>query len=315
MIILREDSAEPTLSVSESFRAFGLALKNMLAAVSRGMKLPEISRTILAFLRRVPVIRGMIKNQKSEEDSVRESLDTIATGDVVTGIFNLLNKIVEKIWALIPVSSGIKENTILPMFNYNDRRSYLQALYKIMIDNDIEPKYARALIVVVVCKIPIYQIMYAFKPFWSKAKTNETTDDKIHPFTAGNPNTNKETGLNEVDTILQKKVQKFIQISKTSLNEIETRRKLSWEIIKESIMAVVGPILAHNFYFLRLSFGFSENNVIAAFIDGSIRMLILAYYYYFLVTALILASLAIKNEDDFNPAVQGEKEEKTDDIL
>lgn len=279
------------------------------------MKLPEIGRTILVAIKKIPLLGKLIPDQRNEEKRVQETLDTITTGDVVAGIASLLQRMISTAWNWIPLSTTYKNEKILPIFNYNDRMSYLQSLYKIMIDNEVEPKYAKAFMVVICAKMPIYQMMHVWKPFWSKAKINPTTDDKIHPWTAGDPYTNPDTGLNEMETLLQKKVQHFIQINKIEIGDLERKRKLAWEILKESIMAIITPMLVQCFDFFKLAFGVSDDSFLHTYVDAPIKALLVLYYYYFLITSLILMSLAVENEESFHPSSEKNNNDNDDDIL
>ena len=306
--ILQEDVSESLSSVWSAFKTLLSTLKDLLFSIGKGMKLPEIGRTILIALRRIPLIGKLIPNQKTEEQEVKDTVDTITTGDVVTGTVNLLQKMVSTIWKYLPFTTNFKEDVILPIFDYNDRRSYLQSLYKIMVDNEVEPKYAKAFLVIVAAKIPIYQMLYVWKPLWAKGSTNLTVDDKIHPWTAGDPKTNPETGLNEMELRLQQKVQKFIQIKKMEIGELECKRKMAWSIIKESLAAVVTPILLQAFDFFKLAFGVSDSNFLHRYVDGPIKALLILYYYYFLITSFILVSLAIDNEEAFHPSEEKKKD-------
>lgn len=299
--VLHEDVNESLSMVWTAFKALIVAVKGLIVSVGKGMKLPEIGRTILAMIKKIPFIGKLIPDKKGEEQRVQETVDTIMTGDVVAGTVNLLQRMVSTIWTYIPLSTKFKNEKILPIFNYNDRMSYIQSLYKIMVDNDIEVKYAKAFLVIICSKIPIYQMMYVWKPFWSKAKTNPTTDDKIHPWTAGDPYTNPETGLNEMELLLQKKVQHFIQIGRMEIGDLERKRKLSWEIIKESVMAILSPMLIQSFNFFKLAFGMSDDAFLTTYVGEPIRALLVLYYYYFLITSLILMSLAVDNEESFHP--------------
>ena len=275
-------------------------IKDITLGVCKTLKLDEIGNAILSLLRSLPIIGRIIPQNKDPTNQVKEITGTILIGDCISIITSLMNNCISFISSILPTSL---QKFILKIFDYNDRQSFLQALYKIMLDANIPVKYANAYLVLVAMKIPMYNILYVFKPIWYKGKVNLTDDDKLHPFTAGLPNTNPETGLNETEQRLQKKIQKFIQIKKLAEleerdNNLDLNRKLCIAIIKEAVFSII-PILTLNcwmfFKTLGLSFWGSDS------FDYFLNLCIQLYFYHFLITGLILTALAVKNEQTFNP--------------
>lgn len=265
-------------------------------------KIPEIVTTILHFTRSIPFIGSLIPNKQKEETKVKEMLSSITTGDMVTSVTMVPKFIVGRIWQYLPLSTTFKTNIVDNLFGYNDRYGFIQALYKIMIDSEIEPKYARAYIIILSMKVPIYNILYVFKAFWSKKlkKSNPTIEDKIHPWTSGDPIVHPEKGMNETEMILERKVQKFIQAYKVTEGEVARKYKLTRMIIYEAFFAVVTPLLLPMFNFFKISFGVSDTNPLHTEVDQWIKTLLMIYYYYFLIGALLIATLAIDHEDAEN---------------
>ena len=160
-----------------------------------------------------------------------------------------------------------------------------------MLDANIPVKYANAYLVLVAMKIPMYNILYVFKPIWYKGKVNLTDDDKLHPFTAGLPNTNPETGLNETEQRLQKKIQKFIQIKKLAEleerdNNLDLNRKLCIAIIKEAVFSII-PILTLNCWMFFKTLGLSF--CAAMWITSKPDLFLISYFTPISITLVIIS--------------------------
>lgn len=269
------------------------------------MRIPEIVNTILNTLRSIPIINKLIPDNRTEEEKIKGIIDSIITGDVITGIFNLFEKIIYVIYKCIPATESFKQDYIISIFNYNSRETFMRQWYAQLLNNDIPKKYASAYIIILSIKIPIWNMLLVFKSFWNtgqikKSDETKSIDDKIHPFTAGDPiNVN---GNNETEMKIQEKCQKFIQISKTSINEINRRKRLTWQIIKDSITGIIPVFFVPFISLFKFGFGVSDDNFLHQYIDPVITTLIMVYYYYFLVTALVLSTLAIEKEESFNPS-------------
>lgn len=305
-------------SLWESLKYILSKIKDIAIRLAKTLKLAEIGEAILSMIRSIPIIGRLIPNQRDKEKETKSIIGTISLGNGVTKCMNILQYITSSTWNLFPLPSSFKENFIKPIFDYNDRQSFLQALYKMMLDANIEAKYANAYLMVLALKIPLYNMLYVFKPFWSNSKVNKTNDDKLHPFTSGDPNTNPETGLNETEERLQKKVQKFIQIKKLAEmnendNNLELNSKLTRAIIIESLVGIIVPIILPSLKFFSICFG--KEGGLYDFGSSLITCLLCLYYYYFLVTSIILSSLAIENEESFHPSKKEESNKVSNNKL
>lgn len=288
---------------SNTYNAFKHMIKNTITLIKKAIsivKIPELVMTILSFTRSIPLIGRLIPNPSSQESRIKEMLSVTEIGDIVTVLANINQFIFSSIWALIPLSNKFKTNIILPIFNYNDRLSFMRSLYRMMVDSSIPPKYAKAYIIIMTLRIPIYNILYVFKSFWTDtSKSKPTLDDKTHPFTSGNPVYNKDTGMNETETKIHKRVQKFIQAYKVSSGEVESNYRLTRIIIKDALLGIVIPFLLPMFNFFRISFGTIEGeSPLLDLIDSMIKVVLMIYYYYFLITAMVLSSLALDKEEE-----------------
>lgn len=313
-ILLEANLNTERRSLWQCFKDLFSSSKKLVVDVIKGMKLDQIGLAIMDMLRSVPLIGRIIPNQKDREKQAKAIVGTITIGDGVTKCMNILQWLTKVVWDIIPLPTSTKNNFLLPIFNYNDQKSFIQTLYKMMLDAEIEPRHANAYLVVLSMKIPIYNLLFRFKSLWSFSKTNKTEDDKLHPWTAGDPNTNPETGLNETDQRLQKKVQKFIQIKKLAVandtdNSLELNSKLNKAIIKEAVIGMVTPFILPFLNFFKICFGVSDDNLLHTYVDPCIKYLIIFYYVYFLITAFVLTSLAIENEEAFHPSTNKSKEE------
>lgn len=262
-------------------------------------KIPELVTTILSFTRSIPLIGRLIPNASTQEERIKEMVSVTDIGDIVTTLANINQYIFKSIWELIPLSNKFKTNILIPIFNYNDRMSFMRSLYRMMVDSSVPPKYAKAYIIVMTLRIPIYNILYVFKSLWTDtSKSKPTMDDKTHSFTSGNPVYDKETGMNETETKIHKKVQRFIQSYKVSNGEVEANYRLTKIIITDSLMGIIVPFLLPMFNFFRIAFGTVEgSSPLLDLIDSMIRVVLMIYYYYFLVTAMVLSSLAVSKEE------------------
>lgn len=299
----------------ESFKALITKTKTIIKTTAKSLKLDQIGLAILDMIKAIPLLGRLIPNQKDKEKEAKSIVGTISIGNGVTKCVNALQYITVFIWNYFPLPTKTKNDFIKPIFNYNDRESFMQSLYKMMLDADIPARQANAYLMILSLKIPIYNLLYVFKPIWSNAQVNKTEDDKLHPFTSGDPNTNPETGLNECEQILQKKVQKFIQIKKLAdMNEegnsLRLNSKLNRAIIFESLLGVIVPFVLPFVKFFYVCFG-KEGGI---FDYGStlLTWLLCFYYFYFLFTAITLTSLAINNEESFHPS---KKENKNNNKL
>lgn len=298
---------EEKRSLWESFKGIFSSTKELAVKTIKGMKLDQIGLAILNMLRSVPLLGRLIPNQKDREKQVKAIVGTISIGNGVTKCMTLLQWMTKTVWTIMPLPTSTKNNFLLPIFDYNDRKSFMQTLYKLMLDAEIEPRHANAYLIVLTLKIPIYNMLFVFKSLWSRSKVNKTKDDELHPWTSGDPNTNPETGLNETEQRLQKKVQKFIQIKKLAIanetdNSLDLNSKLNKEIIKEAIIGLIVPLFLPFLNFFKICFGVSDDNPFHQYVDPAIKWLIIGYYCYFLVTAMVLTSLAIENEEAFHPS-------------
>ena len=262
------------------------------------VKIPQLVDTILSFVRSIPIVNVLVPNPSNEEARVKEMVSVTEIGDIVTTLANITQFLFTTIWKLLPASNAFKKNIIMPIFNYNDRLTFMRSLYKMIVDSSVPPKYAKAYIIIMTLRIPIYNILFVFKSFWSKEKSDPTMDDKTHPWTSGNPVYDKETGMNETERRIHKKIQLFIQIHKTATTDVESSYRLTKTIIKDSIMGIVVPFLLPMFNFFRISFGIgNEEGSMFYMLDGMIKTVLIIYYYYFLITAMILSSLAVDKEE------------------
>lgn len=305
----------------ELFKTLFNGIKAVTIKIYTGAKIPEIVNCIKNFILNLPIINKLIPNKQTEDERVKATLDDITTGDIVSGISNTISTIFGIIWKCIPATTNFKKEIILPIFNYNDRLTYLRTLYKIMVDNDVPPKYARAYLTIQGLMIPMYNILFVFKPIWYRKNGNKgifskpepkddkrTMDDLAHPWTSGNPNTNSETGLNEMEERVQRNVQKFIQIVKREdLTELEIKHKLAWQIIKDAIPGIVVPFLVPLFRPWKMIFGEGDYYpYFGQYFDGFWRIVLMWYYYYFLVTSQILVSLSVEEEETYHPTTEKE---------
>ena len=298
------------------FKQFFSGLKTLALKSMRTLRLDEIGQSVLMFLRSLPLIYKILPNGTvSEENKIKAIIGDISIGNGVAIVMNLLQYITSTLWDWLP--GGPVKNWLIEIFGYNDKQSYYQALYKIMLDADIPVSYANAFLMIQIVRMPLYIIWYNFKPFWWKGKDNPTEEDKLHPFTAGNPVTDSETGLNEAEQKILKKIQKFIQIKKIAEytdedNDLVTQQKLAKAIRNEAIFAFVPLCLlfmARIFRFFQNGFGITKEThpilgTITEPIDTFLEFLMMAYVIYFLVSGIILSSLGIANEETFNPSIR-----------
>ena len=104
--------------------------------------------------------------------------------------------------------------------------------------------------------------------------------------------------MNETETKIHKRVQKFIQAYKVSSGEVESNYRLTRIIIKDALLGIVIPFLLPMFNFFRISFGTIEGeSPLLDMIDSMIKVVLMIYYYYFLITAMVLSSLALDKEE------------------
>lgn len=321
--LLNETIANDVIEVNENentsilssftFKDIFNSLKQMLYKIKdigisfiKGLKLDQIGLAILSILRSIPLLNRIIPNQTDKEKQVKEIIGTISIGNGVTKVMNIMQYCIAGIWNLFPIPTNWKEG-IKGIFDYNDAQSFLQTLYKLMLDANIEPRHANAFLMVIAMKIPIYNLLYKFKPFGFSGNSNPTTDDQLHPWTSGDPIVDPETGLNETEKKLQSKVQKFIQIKKQAEieetdNSLDLNTRLNRAIIKEAIIGFIAPFTIHFLQFFKICFGVSDDSLAHKLFDYPIYILIWVFFIYFLVTGLILAALAIDNEESFNPS-------------
>lgn len=309
------------------FKRFISGLKDLAFKAISGIKLDELGQAILGFLRNLPIIGNFIPNSQDQVDKTKEILGDISIGNGVTKLMNLSQYLITTLWNILPLTTEMKK-WILSIFDYNDKSTYFQSLYKIMLDANIPVKYANAFLIIMAMRMPVYTMLYNFKPLWDWKKYNPTEEDKLHPFTAGNPNTDSETGLNEAEQKIQRKVQKFIQIKKLAEleerdNNLDLNKKFSNMIVKEAIISFIPICTLHLFQFFKYGLGISrETNPILGIvtepIDWLLIILITFYYIYFVVTSLLLTSLAIENEETFHPSQQNNidsNDEMIDSVL
>lgn len=310
-IILNEGISDIANDMFEALKKLLVGLKNIVGLIIRKAKIPEICDVLVNILRNIPLINKLIPNKDDDETYLRRTLSNITVGDGIAIATDTITNVTNFIWDHLPVSTNFKNDIILPVFNYNERKTFMQTLYKLMIDAEIPTKYANAYLVVLTMKIPLYNLLYVFKTFWSKdlKKSNPTIEDKAHPWTSGDPVYN-EDGLQETEQELLKKVQKFIEIKKRAVSDLDESRKLTWQIIKDSLLAILIPIVLPTVNGCRFLLGTSPDNPIISSIDSFMRLIVMLYYYYFLITSLILTSLAVKNEESINPSIDKEANKK-----
>ena len=121
-----------------------------------------------------------------------------------------------------------------------------------------------------------------------------------HPFVSGDPNRDPDTGFSEADKILSTKFQKFIQIKMTATGDLDLKRKLSRQIIKEIFSAILITWVIFGFSIFK-QIGL-DNNIIGDTLDTVLKWLFLPIYCYILFSSIILTSLAISNEETFRPS-------------
>lgn len=302
-IILNEDITDIFDSCIEIFKNILSLVRKCASFLFKKLKIGELADILYKGIKSLPLIGDLLPDRDSKEEKIRRELSTISIGNGVAVATSLITDITNSIWEYIPVTSDFKNNVLLPMFNYNQRKTFLQSLYKMMLDAEINPKYANAYIIILAMKIPLYNMLLVFKPFGSKdiKRSKPTIDDESHPFTSGDP-IYTDQGLNETEVKLQNLVKKFIQIQKTSLSELDAARKLTWQLIKDAIVAIIIPLLLPMFNAVKFAFGLKDDNKFHVYFDPLLKFIICLYYYYFLITSIILASLAVSNEEEINPS-------------
>lgn len=321
--ILDDDSISSTKwsisTIVESLKHMFSKFKTIALSFIRGKGLDQIGLAILGMIRSIPLLGKLIPIQKDKEKEVKEILGTISIGNGVTKCMNILQNLTSVLWNYFPLPTNFKEDKIKAFFNYNDRQSFLQSLYKMMLDADISSKHANAFLITLALKIPIYNLLFVFKSLWADTRrVRKTTDDELHPWTSGDPVTNPETGLNECEQRLMRKVQQFIQIKKMAeMNEndntLELNSKLNRAIIKEAIVGIIVPFFLPYLNICKITMKVKDDSLAYLLIDTPLRWTIYVFYYYFLATSIILTSLAIDNEETFHPSQDKENEDSTKD--
>ena len=285
-------------SVWASFTNIFKQLKELSVSAIKTLKLDEIGASILSLLKDIPILGRFVPDLRGNENQAKEIVGSIGIGDGISKAMNSLQFIVNKVFINIP---GYQ--SILSMFDINSRRSWLQKWYQAMLNAEIEPKYANAYLMILSIKIPFYTVMYNWKSLWSKGikpdESGKRTDDKLH-FTQGDPNRDADTGFDETDKILSIKFQKFIQIKLTSTGDLDTKRRLSRQIIKETFTTVLTTWIIFGFSIFK-QIGL-DGNIIGDTLDTILRWMFLPIYCYLLFSAVVLTSLAIENEETFRPS-------------
>lgn len=274
-------------------------LKSLALSAIKTLKLDEIGTALLSLLHDIPIIGKFIPNLQGNENQAKEIVGSIGLGDGIVKAMNMLQFIVNKIFTSIP---GYQK--IIPMFDLNMYKSWMQNQYRAMLNAEIEPKYANAYLMIITLKFPFYVVMYNWKSLWSKGfkhdNNNKSMDDMYHPFVSGDPNRDPDTGFSEADKILSTKFQKFIQIKMTAIGDLDLKRKLSRQIIKEIFSAILITWVIFGFSIFK-QIGL-DDNIIGDTLDTVLKWLFLPIYCYILFSSIILTSLAISNEETFRPS-------------
>lgn len=307
-IVLQEDLQDVLDSCLEILKMIFNMVKKAVVLIVKKLNLSEIADVIYKGIKSLPLIGRLMPDKEAKEEKLRRELSTITVGDGVSKATMVLTDVITSLWNMLPMTSNFKNQVLLPLFDYNERKTFLQTLYKLMLDAEINPKYANAYLVIIAMQIPLYNILLVFKPLWSKdiKRSKPTDDDKNHPWTAGDP-VYSEQGLNETEQKLQTNVRKFIQIQKTSLSELDAARKLTWQIVKDAIISITIPLLLPMFNAFKFALGLNDDDSLHVYFDPLIKLIICLYYYYFLITSLIVTSLAISNEEEINPSKSKEE--------
>ena len=273
-------------------------IKDISILAIKTLKLDEVGASMLSLLREIPIIGRLIPNIQSTEIQAKEIIGSIGIGDAISKCMNMLQYVINKIFTNLPGS-----NSILSLFDLNKRRSWLQKWYQAMLNAEIEPKYANAYLMILSIKIPFYTVLYNWKSLRSKGlksdESGKSEDDKLHPFVSGDPNRDPDTGFDETEKILSIKFQKFMQIKLTGTSDLDVKRRLSRQIIKETFTSFLMTWVVSGFAIFRY---LGMDGPFGQAGDSVLRWLLLPIYFYLLFTALILTSLAIENEETFRPS-------------
>ena len=295
-------------------------VKSTLMLILKGTRLDKVGNHLLNIVKDLTIMRKVLPNKDRDERQLSALLSRQIIGDTVTDISRLINSCSGILWKGITLGGKGYFGESLSNFwkgviSSNDHITFIQELYAMAVNSGVPPRYAKAYLIILAFRRPLYVFWYDWKTFdipylFSKTDRHkdgdqvegQTDDDKAHAFTSGVAERDSE-GLTKSDRILQEKMRKIIFIAQNeSYTDIQKQSKISWRIAWESIISIIGVIFISGFRFFRLAFGlqYGDNTTLDT-IDTFLKNFILIYYSYFLITALMINNIAFKQEELVNP--------------
>jgi hypothetical protein len=294
-------------------------LTRFINAISAGAysSLKVIGNAAKSVALSTPILKSLpiFQTKGTDEEELKRIANTITTGNALASAANIFNMVVTKILHLLKGFRNIPGLTDLvdwlaeiihENINFNNQQDLFRYLYRIMKNANMPEKFIRTHLTLLALMVPFYTLINAFKtaPHSYKEFGGELDLEReahintyTHPF-QGQQSVSVRTGLNQVETILVKNVNKVVQQYKNTEGTLDASYRLSIIILKQACAVLLSTIfLLASINVSRLIASGNALSNMFHFAIFILQLIVTLYYLFFVTVSVIMNALAIEEEE------------------